>query len=79
MVKFKDFSRPLSVVQVLFKANLIFKDFKRQSCIFKYFLSLCKPLPVPQGNSVYLTAILSAILEKEHETVQVTYESKSLT
>ena len=25
MVKFKDFSRPLSVFQVLFKANLIFK------------------------------------------------------
>ena len=26
MVKFKDFSRPLSVFQVLFKANLTFKD-----------------------------------------------------
>ena len=36
MVKFKDFSRPLSVFQVLFKANLIFKDFSRQSYIFKY-------------------------------------------
>ena len=34
MVKFKDFSRSLSVFQVLFKANLIFKDFS----------SLCKPL-----------------------------------
>ena len=44
MVKFKDFSRPLSVFQVLFKANLIFKDFSRQSCIFKYFSSLCEPL-----------------------------------
>ena len=28
MVKFKDFLRPLSVFQVLFKANLIFKDFQ---------------------------------------------------
>ena len=28
MVKFKDFSRPFCVFQVLFKANLIFKDFK---------------------------------------------------
>ena len=28
--------------QVLFKANLIFKDFSRQSCIFKYFSSLCE-------------------------------------
>ena len=43
MVKFKDVSRPLSVFQVLFKANLIFKDFSRQSCIFKYFSSLCEP------------------------------------
>ena len=43
MVKFKDFSRRLSVFQVLFKANLIFKDFSRQSCIFKYFSSLCEP------------------------------------
>ena len=28
MVKFKDFSRHLSVFQVLFKANFIFKDFQ---------------------------------------------------
>ena len=32
MVKFKDFPRPLSVFQVFFKANLIFKDFLRQPC-----------------------------------------------
>ena len=43
MVKFKDFSRPWSVFQILFKANLMFKDFSRQSCIFKYFSSLCEP------------------------------------
>ena len=30
-------------LQVLFKANLIFRDFSRQSCIFKYFSSLCVP------------------------------------
>ena len=33
----------MSVFQVLFKANFIFKDFSRQSCIFKYFSSLCEP------------------------------------
>ena len=33
MVKFKDFTRPLSVFEVLFKANLMFKDFSRQSCM----------------------------------------------
>ena len=43
MVKFKDFSWPLCVFQVLFKANFIFKDFSRQYCIFKYFSSLCEP------------------------------------
>ena len=43
MVKSMDFSRLLSVFQVLFKANFIFKDFLRQSCIFKYFSSLCEP------------------------------------
>ena len=43
MVKFKDFSRPLSIFEVLFKANFIFKDFSRQYCIFKYFSSLCEP------------------------------------
>ena len=43
MVKFKDFSRPLSVFQVPFNASLIFKDFSRQSCIFKYFSGLCEP------------------------------------
>ena len=47
MVKFKDFSRPLSVFQVLFKANLIFKDFSRQSCIFMYFSSLWEPCSMP--------------------------------
>ena len=50
MVKFKDFSRPLSVFQVLFKANLIFKDFSKQSCIFKYFSSLPKPCVVIWGG-----------------------------
>ena len=46
MVKFKDFSRPLSVFQVLFKANVIFKDFSRQSCIVKYFSSMCEPCQI---------------------------------
>ena len=33
----------LSVFQVLFKVIFIIKDFSRQSCIFKYFSSLCEP------------------------------------
>ena len=38
----KAFSRPLSDIQVLFKADLIFKDFSRKPSKFKYFSSLCK-------------------------------------
>ena len=38
MVKFKVFSMPLSV----FQGKLYFKDFSRQSCIYKYFSSLCE-------------------------------------
>ena len=40
--EFKDFSRHLSVFQVLFKANLIFKDFSRLLYIQVLFKP-CKP------------------------------------
>ena len=43
MVEFKDFSRLLSDFLVLFKADLIFKDFSRKPSKFKYFSSLCEP------------------------------------
>ena len=46
MVKLEDFSRPLSVFYVLFKANFIFNDFSRQSCILKYFSSRANPVVV---------------------------------
>ena len=38
-VEFKDFSKLLSDFPVLFKADLIFKDFSRTSSKFKYFSS----------------------------------------
>ena len=41
--KFKDFSRHLSDFPVLFKADLIFKDFSRKPSKFNYFSSQCKP------------------------------------
>ena len=41
--EFKDFSRLLSDFPVLFKADLICKDFLRKASKFKYFSSLCKP------------------------------------
>ena len=40
IVEFKDFSRLLSDFPVLFKVDLIFKDFSRK---LKYFSSLCEP------------------------------------
>ena len=42
-VEFKDFSRLLSDFPVLFKADLILKDFSRKPSKFKYFSSLCEP------------------------------------
>ena len=41
--EFKDYSRPLSDFPVLFKADLIFKDFSRKPSKFKYFSSLWEP------------------------------------
>ena len=43
IVDFKDFLRFLSDFPVLFKADLIFKDFSRKPSKFKYFSSLCEP------------------------------------
>ena len=43
IVKSKDFSRLLSDFPVLFKADLIFKDFSRKPSKFKYFSNLCEP------------------------------------
>ena len=43
LVEFKDFSRLLIDFPVLFKADLIFKDFSRKPSNFKYISSLCEP------------------------------------
>ena len=43
IVEFKDYSRLLSDVPVLFKAELIFNDFSRKHFKIKYFSSLCEP------------------------------------
>ena len=59
MVKFKYFSRPLSIFQVFFKGNFIFKDFSRQSCLFKYFSILCEPCSM--NKSALTMSIESAI------------------
>ena len=39
MVKFKDFSRPCSDSPILFKADLVFKDFSRKPSIFKFSIN----------------------------------------
>ena len=44
MVKFKDFIRPLSVFQVLFKANLIFKDFSDSPVYSSTFQACANPV-----------------------------------
>ena len=40
--KIKGLFNAFECFQVLFKANFIFKDVSRQSCIFKFFSSLCE-------------------------------------
>ena len=42
IVKVEDFSRSLSYLSALFKANLFFKDLSKKLFIFKYFSSLCE-------------------------------------
>ena len=41
--KFKNFSRHLGDFPVLFKPDIIFKDFSSKPSKFKYFSSLCEP------------------------------------
>ena len=43
MLKFKDFSRPLSVFRVLFKANLIFKRLFKTALYIQELSSLWEP------------------------------------
>ena len=43
IVELKDFSRPASDFPVLFKADLILKDFSSKPSKLKYFSSLCEP------------------------------------
>ena len=44
MVKFKDFSRPLSDFPVLFKADLFFKDFSRSPLNSSTFQACANPV-----------------------------------
>ena len=82
MVKFKNFSRPLSVFQVLFKANLILKDFSRQSCIFKYFSSQCEPCKCIDActcSSFQICSLKKVILSKQRILVLQRTESVEYT
>ena len=62
IVEFKDFSRLLGDFPVLFKADLIFKDFSRKPSKFKYFSSLCEPCNCwekhPTVNSDFFARVL---------------------
>ena len=77
MVKFKDFSRPLTNFQVLFKANFIFKDFSRQSCIFKYFSSLYKPCIKLLGHNIGVQAATLIFIFGRGLVISTAQEGKS--
>ena len=55
MVKFKDFSRPLSVFQVLFQGRFNFKNFSRCPVYSSTFQACANP------ESVYFYKIICAI------------------
>ena len=63
MIKFKDLSRSLSVFQALFKANFNFKDFSRQSCLFKYSSSLCKPCYLVRNPENWFSHVKAQIVQ----------------
>ena len=46
MLKFKDFSRPLSVFQVLFKANLTFTTFQDSPVYSSTFQAAANPVHI---------------------------------
>ena len=57
----------LSVFQVLFKAIIIFKDFSRQNCTFKYFSSLFKAYNIQNTNNFIQTyvSVIGGLLENQ--------------
>ena len=56
MVIFKDFSRPLSVFQVLFKVNFIFKDFQDSPVYSSTFQACANPVKgVEQKNNFLIS------------------------
>ena len=57
MVKFKEFSRPLSVFPVLFKANFIFMDFQDSPVYSSTFQACANP------DQATLLAVLSSMTE----------------
>ena len=50
MVKFKDFSRPLSAFKVFFKANLIFRTFQDCPVYSSTFQACANPVTVSKDN-----------------------------
>ena len=66
IVEFMEFSRIMSDFSVLFKADLIFKEFLRKPSKFNYFSSLCEPCKIENIYLLYpsfLPFVLGAQIE----------------
>ena len=63
MVKFKDFSRPLSVFQVLFKANLILRTFQ-DSPVYSSTFQACANPAVYSANALRMQIVSTVIVEE---------------
>ena len=66
MEKFNDFSRPLSVFQVLFKANLIFMDFARHPVYSSTFQACANPV-LPNFYPSHMTPVTMMHFQAEVE------------
>ena len=66
MVKFKDFSRRLSVFPVLFKANLTFKDYKDSPVYSSTFQACVNPV-LKSMNHLWFTFFSKSYLNGREE------------
>ena len=79
IVEFKDFSRLLRDFPVLFKADLIFKDFSRKPYKFKYFSSLCEPCSHSHHSKlIFLQIFMHADLIFKEKNPNLEYKKRNV-
>ena len=78
IVEFNDFSRLLSDFPVLFKADLIFKDFSRKPSKFKYFFKPVRTLYLPLWTGVLMGNLDQHSNQETPMSTESLHDTKSL-